>query len=122
MKKKAEEKLQKTEERQRKAEVKQEEARRKAMEKERKAAEKRNTLLEKDVAKRKRGKGHLKCMTHSQNKENVSDTVPVSVSSEMMACRVDQQNECSIYMGKYEDYLIDSELQNEWICCTGCSC
>ena len=50
-------------------------------------------------------------MTRSQNKVSVSDTVPpVSVSSEVTTSHVDQQNECSVCMGKYEDDLIDGEL------------
>ena len=73
------------------------------------------------MAKRNREKVHLKHMTRSQKKENVSNTVPVSVSSEVTTFRVDQQNECSVCMGKYEDDLIDGKLQNEWICCTGYS-
>ena len=44
----------------------------------------------KEVAKRKSEEVHLNCMTRSQNKENVSDTVPVSVSSEVTTSRVDQ--------------------------------
>jgi len=122
-KKKAAERQQKAEERQRRAEAKQEEARRKAKEKERKATEKRNALLEKEAAKARREEARLKRTTRSQqNKENLSETVPASASSEVITSHEDQQNECAVCMGKYEDDLIDGELQNEWICvAVGCT-
>ena len=59
------------------------------MEKERKAAKNGNALLEKEIAKRKMEEGCLKDMTRSQNKENVSDSMPVLVSSEVMTSRVE---------------------------------
>ena len=110
-------------ERQRKAEAKQEEARRKAEEKERKAAEKRKALLEKEAAKKTREEARKKRTTRfQQNKENVRDAElqAPSTSSQVTTSDGDQQNECSVCMGKYEDDFTDGELQNEWICCTGC--
>ena len=32
----------------------------------------------------------------------------------------EQQNVCSVCLGKYEDDVVDDELQNEWICCSNC--
>ena len=53
------------------------------------------------------------------NRENSSSTASTS-SSQVNNSDWDQQNECSVCLGKYEDDIIDDELQNEWICCSGC--
>ena len=122
------EKQQKAEERKRKAAAKQEEVRRKAEEKERKAAEWNKIRLEKEAEKKKR---EQKRFTRSQqhNKENeydTSSTVPVPTTSTVYS---EQQNVCSVCLGKYEDDVVDvelqndvvdDELQNEWICCSNC--
>ena len=70
------------------------------------------------MARRRRDEARQKRTTRSQNNENLP---PASVSShQVTTSNGDQQNECSVCMGKYEDDLVENELQNEWICCTGC--
>ena len=73
------------------------------------------------MAKRKREEAHD---TFSEQRKCVWCLIlcaSISVSSQVPTSHMDQQNECSLCMGKYEDDLIDGELQNEWICCTACS-
>ena len=56
------------------------------------------------------------------NKENLpsgSGTLsPASASDK--TTDYNEQNECSVCMGKYEDDFVDDELQAEWIRCTNC--
>ena len=113
------EKQQKAEERKQKAAEKQEEVRRKAEEKERKAAERNKIRLEKEAEKKKREQKRF-TRSQQQNKENeydTSSTVPVPNTSTVDN---EQQNVCSVCLGKYEDDVVDDELQNEWICCSNC--
>ena len=62
--------------------------------------------------------------SQQRNKENqpiMSGTAPVSVSSNVATASVEQQNECSVCLGRYEDDFVDGELLNEWICCSNCN-
>ena len=90
-------------------------------------------LLEKETEKSKREAACVNRTTWSQqNKKNLSgaasnpvpttsNPVPTTSNPVPTTSNLDQ-NECSVCMGKYEDDFIDGELQNEWICCTGCGC
>ncbi len=79
--------------------------------------------MEKEAEKSKREAACVNRTTRSQqNKENLSGAAsnPPTTSNPVPTTSNPDQNECSVCMGKYEDDLIDGELQNEWICCTGC--
>lgn len=105
-----EEAKKKAEERERKAIARQEEANRKTELKERKAAERKEKELE------KRKKVELRQNKRTVNKENLPGASGVS-----SAGGGDQQNECSVCLGMYNDDVVDGVLQTEWLCCTSCS-
>ena len=56
------------------------------------------------------------------NKENLpsgSGTLSPASASDKTA-DYNEQNECSVCMGKYEDDFVDDDLQAEWTRCTNC--
>ena len=85
----------------------------KAKEKEHKAAEKKR----KAELHQQRNGGRS---TRSHNKENMPSTCEGNVESTIPSAKADQQNECSVCLGKYEDDFVEGVLQKEWIQCENC--
>ena len=69
--------------------------------------------MEKEATKVRREEVHHKLTAPSQQKkENLSGTVPASASIQVTTSDGEQQNECFVCMGKYEDNFTHGELQN----------
>ena len=104
---------------------------------ERKATAEKKLLAEKELGKKKKSelqRNGRATRSHSRNKENesIGNSASMSSGSGNLSAPAgtdcepstsgSNQNECSVYLGLYEDDLVDGVLVNKWIRCTNVSC